>query len=262
MSPVSCRVLVKFSLVSVPVGISMYGIARQALSVIGGEVRGKLAYEMGGKLAGPAFGSVRFHTRGELTLPRELERAGALRAAGGRCGGWSKPLKCAGIEALPPAQSISTRTVPPSISVSKIVLFNKPLRRTQPRFTRRGKWRALDAFIPVGACRRRAARCRQRGLLILTDDGKLQARIADPKHKLEKTYWAQVEGASGRGGARPFAGRHRALRFHGATGQGARHRRTGRSLARDPPIRYRAAIPTAAWLEIRIREGKNRQVGG
>lgn len=60
------------TVVSVPVSISMYGIARQAMSMIGGEVRGKLAYEMGGKLAGPAFGSVRFHTRGELTLPREL----------------------------------------------------------------------------------------------------------------------------------------------------------------------------------------------
>jgi LEA14-like dessication related protein len=60
------------AVVSVPVSISMYGIARQAMSMIGGEVRGKLAYEMGGKLAGPGFGSVRFHTRGELTLPREL----------------------------------------------------------------------------------------------------------------------------------------------------------------------------------------------
>jgi len=60
------------TVVSVPVSISMYGIARQAMSMIGGEVRGKLAYEMGGKLAGPAFGSVRFQTRGELTLPREL----------------------------------------------------------------------------------------------------------------------------------------------------------------------------------------------
>ena len=60
------------TVVSVPVSISMYGIARQAMSMIGGEVRGKLAYEMGGKLAGPGFGSVRFHTRGELTLPREL----------------------------------------------------------------------------------------------------------------------------------------------------------------------------------------------
>ena len=63
------------TVVSVPVSISMYGIARQAMSMIGGEVRGKLAYEMGGKLAGPAFGSVRFQTRGELTLPRELNGA-------------------------------------------------------------------------------------------------------------------------------------------------------------------------------------------
>jgi len=60
------------AVVSVPVSISIYGIARQALSMVGGELRGQLAYEMGGKLAGPAFGSVRFHTRGELILPREL----------------------------------------------------------------------------------------------------------------------------------------------------------------------------------------------
>ncbi len=97
------------------------------------------------------------------------------------------------------------------------------------------------------------------GLLLLTDDGVLQTRIADPSHKIAKVYWAQVEGA-------PTEDALSALRGGVNLGDfvtqpaGARLIDEPHNLwPRDPPIRYRAKIPTA-WLEITLREGKNRQV--
>lgn len=143
--------------------------------------------------------------------------------------------------------------------MSTIVLFNKPW-GVLSQFTPEGKWRALDTFIPVRnvyvAGRLDAD---SEGLLILTEDGSLQAKIADPKHKLEKTYWVQVEGVPDEGALDRL--RH-GIRFSDFTAQPAKVRLIDEPAGlwpRDPPIRYRAAIPTA-WLEIRICEGKNRQV--
>lgn len=143
--------------------------------------------------------------------------------------------------------------------MSKIVIFNKPY-GVLSQFTPEGKWRALDAFIPVkGVYVAGRLDADSEGLLILTDDGKLQARIADPKHKLEKTYWAQVEGLPEEAALdRLRAG----IALSDFTAQPAKVRVIDEPAGlwqRDPPIRYRAAIPTV-WLEIRIREGKNRQV--
>ena len=97
------------------------------------------------------------------------------------------------------------------------------------------------------------------GLLLRTADGALQARIANPRHKLAKTYWAQVEGA-------PTDTALAALRAGVDLGDfvtkpaGARRIDEPPGLwPRDPPIRYRAKIPTA-WIELTLREGKNRQV--
>lgn len=97
------------------------------------------------------------------------------------------------------------------------------------------------------------------GLLLLTDDGTLQTRIADPSHKLSKVYWAQVEGT-------PTEAALVALRNGVDLGDfwtkpaGAQLIDEPANLwPRDPPIRYRAKIPTA-WLELTLREGKNRQV--
>jgi 23S rRNA pseudouridine2457 synthase len=143
--------------------------------------------------------------------------------------------------------------------VSSIVLFNKPY-GVLSQFTPEGKWRALDEFIPVKdvyvAGRLDAD---SEGLLILTDDGKLQAKIADPKHKLVKTYWAQVEGVPDEVALDKLRA---GIRLSDFTAQPAKVRRIDEPAClwqRDPPIRYRAAIPTS-WLEIRISEGKNRQV--
>ena len=97
------------------------------------------------------------------------------------------------------------------------------------------------------------------GLLLLTDDGALQARIANPRHKLAKVYWAQVEGV-------PTANALAMLRSGVDLGDfvtkpaGARLIDQPAGLwPRNPPIRYRAKIPTAG-LELALREGKNRQV--
>lgn len=97
------------------------------------------------------------------------------------------------------------------------------------------------------------------GLLLLTDDGALQARIASPRHKVAKTYWAQVEGE-------PTDAALAALRAGVDLGDFVTKPAGARRIAepahlwpRDPPIRYRATIPTA-WIELTLREGKNRQV--
>lgn len=143
--------------------------------------------------------------------------------------------------------------------MSRIVFFNKPY-GVLSQFTPEGRWRALADFIPVkGVYVAGRLDADSEGLLILTDDGKLQARIADPKHKLEKTYWAQVEGIPDEAALdRLRAG----IRLSDFTAQPARVRRIDEPAGlwpRDPPIRFRQAIPTS-WLEIRIAEGKNRQV--
>lgn len=143
--------------------------------------------------------------------------------------------------------------------MSKLVFLNKPY-GVLSQFTPEGKWRALAEFIPVKdvyvAGRLDAD---SEGLLILTDDGKLQAKIADPKHKLVKTYWAQVEGVPDEAALDKLRA---GIRLSDFTAQPAKVRLIAEPPGlwlRDPPIRYRAAIPTS-WLEIRIAEGKNRQV--
>lgn len=97
------------------------------------------------------------------------------------------------------------------------------------------------------------------GLVVLTDDGKLQARISDPRHKMEKTYLAQVEGA-------PSAEQITALAQGVTLNDGPTLPATARLIAppdwlwpRVPPIRERKSIPDA-WVELTLREGRNRQV--
>jgi 23S rRNA pseudouridine2457 synthase len=97
------------------------------------------------------------------------------------------------------------------------------------------------------------------GLLLLTDDGVLQARIAEPKHDIAKVYWAQVEGAPSVAALEQLC---KGVSLGDFTTRPANADLIGEPpelWPRDPPIRYRAKIPTA-WLELTLREGKNRQV--
>ncbi|MFP3552020.1 pseudouridine synthase [Paraburkholderia sp. SIMBA_049] len=97
------------------------------------------------------------------------------------------------------------------------------------------------------------------GLLLLTDDGALQALIAEPRHKLVKRYWAQVEGAPTDDVLKALA-RGVDLGDYVTRPCRAEFVEPGEALwVRTPPIRYRAAIPTT-WIELSITEGKNRQV--
>jgi 23S rRNA pseudouridine2457 synthase len=145
--------------------------------------------------------------------------------------------------------------------VGRLILFNKPY-GVLSQFTDRGAETAratLSAFIdmpgvyPAGRLDRDSE-----GLLLLTDDGRLQARIADPKFKLPKTYLVQVEGEPDE----PTLDRLRTgipLK-DGLTRPAIVERIDAPPLwPRDPPIRYRASVPDH-WLKLVIREGRNRQV--
>lgn len=96
------------------------------------------------------------------------------------------------------------------------------------------------------------------GLLLLTNDGRLQARIADPRHKMAKTYWVQVEGE-------PSADQLEHLRSGVLLKDGPTLPAQARLIPepdiwlRQPPVRFRKSIPTA-WLEMTIHEGRNRRV--
>lgn len=140
-----------------------------------------------------------------------------------------------------------------------LILFNKPF-GVLCQFSGDGSRPTLSNFIGVPnvypAGRLDAD---SEGLVALTDDGALQARIADPRRKLAKTYWAQIEGAPSRGALRALAG---PLDLGDFTTLPARVRPIREPLGlwpRDPPIRVRRDIPTS-WVEITLVEGKNRQV--
>lgn len=96
------------------------------------------------------------------------------------------------------------------------------------------------------------------GLVVLTDDGRLQARITDPRHELEKTYWVQVDGAIDDDALEQL--RRGVVLNDGPTRPARAELLADPGLPpRDPPIRVRQAIPTS-WIELGIREGRNRQV--
>jgi 23S rRNA pseudouridine2457 synthase len=97
------------------------------------------------------------------------------------------------------------------------------------------------------------------GLLLLTDDGSVQHRISEPRYGLEKAYWAQVEGAPS---PRAVERLRRGVRLKDGSARAISARIIAEPAGlwpRDPPIRHRARIPTH-WLEIRLDEGRNRQV--
>lgn len=142
--------------------------------------------------------------------------------------------------------------------MADIILFNKPF-RVLSQFTDADSRSTLaDYFTAPGF--RVAGRLDfdSEGLLILTNDGKLQQQIANPRHKLWKSYWVQVEGLASEDALQQLRSGVE-LRDGTTLPAKARYIRAPAVWQRDPPIRQRKTIADS-WLEISIREGRNRQV--
>jgi 23S rRNA pseudouridine2457 synthase len=145
--------------------------------------------------------------------------------------------------------------------MARLILLNKPYdvlsqftdaRSPTPRATL-SDYVKVPGVYPAGRLDRDSE-----GLLLLTDDGRLQARIADPRFKLAKTYLVQVEGD-------PCEAALEALRRGVMLNDGMTRPAEVERIAdpalwpRDPPVRFRKSVPDA-WLRLTIREGRNRQV--
>lgn len=143
--------------------------------------------------------------------------------------------------------------------MARLIRFNKPF-GVLPQFTDPGPRATLADHIdlpgvyPAGRLDKDSE-----GLMLLTDDGRLQARVADPRHKMEKTYWVQIEGE-------PDDAALKALRDGVTLKDGLTRPARAERMAppddlwpRDPPIRVRKSVPDT-WIRLSLREGRNRQV--
>ncbi len=145
--------------------------------------------------------------------------------------------------------------------MSRLILFNKPY-GVLPQFTDRGTVSprpTLSAFVDVpGVYPAGRLDLDSEGLLLLTDDGRLQARIADPRFKMPKTYQVQVEGEPDDAALERL--RTGVVLKDGPTRPAAVARIDAPELwPRDPPVRFRKTVADC-WITLTITEGRNRQV--
>jgi len=142
-----------------------------------------------------------------------------------------------------------------------ILLFNKPYnvlsqftdRKSPTARTTLSEFIDQPGYYPAGRLDRDSE-----GLMVLTNNGKLQHKIAHPKHKQEKGYWVQLDGSIGNDAIELL--KHGVMLKDGIT-KPARARIIFEPdlWSRNPPVRFRKAIPTS-WIELYIKEGKNRQI--
>ncbi|GGC73816.1 pseudouridine synthase [Marinobacter halophilus] len=145
--------------------------------------------------------------------------------------------------------------------MAELILFNKPFQvlsqftddRPQNRRVTLAEWINKPGFYPAGRLDYDSE-----GLLLLTDCGSLQHRIASPQNKIPKTYWVQVEGEIPDSAIEQLCNGVKLK--DGLTRPAKAHRMAQPTVwPRTPPVRYRESIPTS-WLELTITEGRNRQV--
>lgn len=142
--------------------------------------------------------------------------------------------------------------------MSTLILFNKPF-GVVTQFSPHEKHKSLSEFIkikevyPAGRLDHDSE-----GLLLLTSDGKLQDRITSPKHKMEKTYWVQVDNDITQEAIDQLKAGVK-LKDGMTLPADCKKIQTPELWERVPPVRFRKSIPTS-WIELIIKEGRNRQV--
>ncbi|MCB1887518.1 MAG: pseudouridine synthase [Rhodocyclaceae bacterium] len=143
--------------------------------------------------------------------------------------------------------------------MSRLILLNKPF-GVVCQFSRDGERPCLKDFVEVpGVYPAGRLDTDSEGLLLLTDDGRLQHRIADPRHKQPKTYLAQVEGEIDPPALAALASGVDLGDFRSRPCRARAIPEPDWLWRREPPVRFRKSVPTS-WLELILTEGKNRQV--
>lgn len=141
----------------------------------------------------------------------------------------------------------------------RLLLLNKPY-GVICQFSPSGNHRTLKDFVPVtGVYPAGRLDTDSEGLVLLTDDGELQHRITDPRHKLPKTYFVEVEGAPDDTALAPLRAGIQLPDYKARPAEASLCPPPDWLWPRDPPVRIRRHIPTT-WLRLVLREGRNRQV--
>ena len=141
----------------------------------------------------------------------------------------------------------------------RLLLLNKPY-GVICQFSPSGDHRTLKDFVPVsGVYPAGRLDTDSEGLVLLTDDGALQHRITDPRHKLPKTYFVEVEGTPDDAALAPLRAGMQLSDYKALPAEASLCPPPDWLWPRTPPVRIRRHIPTT-WLRLVLREGRNRQV--